>query len=378
MSLTPLIRVLLCESPQVASLKSKISQVSQTKRDQTLGTAAKTATLHRIRAPPQVKQRRILKGHFGKITAIHWGSDSRHLVSASQDGNILYWNAVSSNKLKSIALKSSYVMSVGLEQTQGNLVACGGLDNLCTVYPLDNPGAAVEMASHDGFLTCCRFLSPEEILTSSGDSTCIRWDITTSQPISTFTEHTADAMWISLKPGDANVFASSSVDLTTKLWDIRAPDKAIQTFWGAHTSDINAVEFIPSNANCLATCGQDNTVKVYDVRAYNEVASFALNNAAAAASNNNNNGNGMVDGGGMESSPANNGFSSLSFSHSGRLVFCGHADGSVYAFDLLSANTGPAFQLAQVHERNVSSVAVSPAGDAVASASWDGLIKIWA
>ena len=268
-------------------------------------------------------------------------------------------------------------MSVGIEQTQGNLVACGGLDNLCTVYPLNNPDNAVEMASHDGFLTCCRFLSPEEMLTSSGDSTCIRWDITTAQPISTFTEHTADAMWISLKPGDANVFASSSVDLTTKLWDIRAPDKAIQTFSGSHTSDINAVEFVPSNANCLATCGQDNTVKVYDVRAYNEVASFALNKTAAT-----NNGNGMGESnavaGGGEASSVNNGFTSLSFSHSGRLVFCGHADGSVYAFDILSTNSGPAYQFAQAHERNVSSVAVSPSGDAVATASWDGLIKIWA
>jgi len=29
------------------------------------------------------KQRRILKGHFGKIYAVHWAKDSRHLVSAS-------------------------------------------------------------------------------------------------------------------------------------------------------------------------------------------------------------------------------------------------------------------------------------------------------
>ena len=277
-------------------------------------------------------------------------------------------------------------MSVGIEQTQGNLVACGGLDNLCTIYPLNNPSRAMEMASHDGFVTCCRFLSPEEILTSSGDSTCIRWDVTTAQPISTFTEHTADAMWIALKPGDANVFASSSVDLTTKLWDIRAPDKAIQTLGGAHNGDINSVEFIPSNSNCFATCGQDNAVKVYDMRAYNEIASFALNKSGAPAnSNNNNNNNHGMDGassggGAMEGGggPANDGFTSLSFSKSGRLVFCGHADGNVYAFDILSGKSAPTFQLTQAHERQVSAVAVSPAGDALCTASWDGLLKIWA
>ena len=28
-------------------------------------------------------------GHFGKIYAMHWSSDSRHLVSASQDGKLI-------------------------------------------------------------------------------------------------------------------------------------------------------------------------------------------------------------------------------------------------------------------------------------------------
>jgi len=39
-----------------------------------------------------MKQRRILKGHFGKIYALHWSEDSRHLVSASQDGKLIVWN----------------------------------------------------------------------------------------------------------------------------------------------------------------------------------------------------------------------------------------------------------------------------------------------
>ena len=347
-------------------MQAKIAQTKSAKRDQTLSQAAakQGAALPAIRTPPSsVKQRRTLKGHFGKVTAFHWGSDGRHLVSASQDGNLLVWNALSSNKVQSIALKSSYVMAVGMEQKKGNLIACGGLDNLCTVYPRNAPDKAVEMASHDGFLSCCRFLSEEEILTSSGDSTVIRWDITTAQPISTFAEHTADAMWVALKPGDKNVFASGSVDLTTKLWDIRAPDKAVQTFTG-HTGDINAVEFMPSESNCFASCGQDNTVRVFDLRAYNELSTFGLNKPSGG-------------GEGADAIP-NDGFTSLSFSKSGRLIFCGHADGNVCAFDVLGGGTGPAFTLQQAHERHVSSVGVSPNGDALCTGSWDGLLKIWA
>ncbi len=42
-------------------------------------------------APANVKlaNRRVLKGHFGKIYALHWSEDSKHLVSAAQDGKLL-------------------------------------------------------------------------------------------------------------------------------------------------------------------------------------------------------------------------------------------------------------------------------------------------
>lgn len=38
-----------------------------------------------------------------------------------------------------------------------------------------------ELAAHTGYLSCCRFLSDKEIITSSGDMTCGLWDIETGQ-----------------------------------------------------------------------------------------------------------------------------------------------------------------------------------------------------
>lgn len=317
---------------------------------------SKQVALAPIRGPPATKVRRTLKGHFGRVTALHWGGDSRTLVSASQDGNLLVWNAVTSNKIQSISLKSSYVMSVGIEQSKGNLVACGGLDNLCTVYKISNPESASEMASHDGFLSCCRFLSEQQILTSSGDSTCILWDVETAKPLSTFAEHKADAMFLALKPGDKNVFVSCSVDQTSKLWDIRAPQHSVQTFRG-HTADINSVEFMPSDPNCFATCGQDQTLRLFDLRAYNELSRF---------------------GSGKPVDPDSDGLTSCAFSKSGRLIFCGTSDGNVLAFDVLSEKSSPAFTMPIAHEKQVSCVGVSPHGEALCTGSWDSFLKIWA
>lgn len=351
---------------KVASLKKQIIQTQASKRDATLGKAAAGVGLANLRSPPTVKARRTLKGHFGKVTAMHWGGDSKTLVSASQDGNLLVWNAISSNKLQSISLKSSYVMSVGMEQSQGQLIACGGLDNLCTVYRREATGdsAATEMASHDGFLSCCRFVSEQQMITSSGDSTCILWDVTSAKPISTFAEHQADAMFVSVLPGQST-FVSCSVDKTAKVWDIRDPKASVMTFIG-HSADVNCVEFMPSDSNCFATCSQDSTVRLHDMRSMNELHQFNVPPPPV-------NSNGAES---IEDRPDT--FTSLAFSGSGRLIFAGHADSNIYAFDTLSQRSSPVFILASAHDRHVSCLGVSPSGSALASGSWDSLLKIWA
>lgn len=124
-------------------------------------------------APTAIKFRRILKGHYGKIYSMHWGVNSKHLVSASQDGKLLIWNAHTTHKVHAIPLKSSWVMTCAMS-TEGSpesanssqYVACGGLDNLCTVYKLPSPDDAptaknkplAELAHHEGYLSCCRFI----------------------------------------------------------------------------------------------------------------------------------------------------------------------------------------------------------------------------
>ncbi|RCN41559.1 WD domain, G-beta repeat protein [Ancylostoma caninum] len=45
-----------------------------------------------------MRTRRTLRGHLAKIYAMHWASDSRNLVSASQDGKLIVWDSYTTNK----------------------------------------------------------------------------------------------------------------------------------------------------------------------------------------------------------------------------------------------------------------------------------------
>lgn len=218
-----------------------------------------------------MKPRRNLKGHLAKIYAMHWSTDRRHLVSASQDGKLIIWDAYTTNKVHAIPLRSSWVMTCAYAPS-GNYVACGGLDNICSIYNLSSregpTRVARELSGHAGYLSCCRFINDRKILTSSGDMTCMMWDIETGSKVTEFADHLGDVMSLSINPTNANIFVSGACDAFAKLWDIRS-GKAIQTFAG-HESDINAIQFFP-DGNAFGTGSDDASCRLFDIRADREL-----------------------------------------------------------------------------------------------------------
>lgn len=218
-----------------------------------------------------MKPRRTLKGHLAKIYAMHWSTDRRHLVSASQDGKLIIWDAYTTNKVHAIPLRSSWVMTCAYAPS-GNYVACGGLDNICSIYNLSSregpTRVARELSGHSGYLSCCRFINDRRIITSSGDMTCMLWDIESGTKVTEFADHLGDVMSISINPTNQNIFVSGACDAFAKLWDIRT-GKAVQTFAG-HESDINAIQFFP-DGNAFGTGSDDTSCRLFDVRADREL-----------------------------------------------------------------------------------------------------------
>jgi len=364
---------------EIGILTAEIQNTLTSKRDpkSTLALAGKSTPtpLAGIRKPPQqVKCRRKLEGHFGKITAIDWSADGQTIVSASQDGNLLLWDALSTSKKQDVRLKSAsqHVMSVCIEQTAGNFVACGGLDNACSVYEVGGgvEGKAklkAELVKHEGYLADCKFFhSPSKMLTSSADETTLLWDVERGSILQTFHEHKANILEVALV--GQTQFLSTSVDKTIKLWDVRtsAKEGSVQTFTG-HEADVNGITVLgggSSNSPTFGTCSEDGTIRVWDCRSYGEVAQYGE----------------IIDQSDQDPfSDGDAGFTSITSSASGRLLFCGHSEGSVECFDILSPpSPDPLYTLHNAHEIYVSCVKVSPKGDVLCTASWDTRLKLFA
>lgn len=338
---------------EVSNLKAQIDVIRQEKNDSTMAEVAASKGLVDVRKPPSVRLRRTLKGHFGKVYAMNWAGDSECLLSASQDGKLIVWNAKSCVKTHAISLRSSWVMSCAFEQTKDKLVACGGLDNICSIYDISKSQhnrAIQELSAHEGYISCCRFVDDKNLLTSSGDTSCIYWDIENGKVLQTFKDHRNDVMSLSINPTNPNLFVSGSVDTTGRIWDIRS-GKNVQTHLG-HDADINSVDFFP-DGNAFGTGSDDSTCRIFDMRSYGEVNKFG-------------------------NQDINCGITSVVFSKSGRLMFAGYDDFNVHAWDILGSGETHAYQLPVPHENKVSCLGINPNGDALCTGSWDTYLKIWA
>ncbi|KAJ8307856.1 hypothetical protein KUTeg_014589 [Tegillarca granosa] len=126
-----------------------------------------------------IKQRKVLKGHHGKVLCMNWSTDKRHIVSSSQDGKMLVWDAFTTNKEHAVTMPTTWVMA-------------------------------------------CSYGPTGDILTGSGDSTCALWDVESGQLIQSFHGHAGDVMSIDLSPSETgNLFVSGGCDKVAMVWDMR-------------------------------------------------------------------------------------------------------------------------------------------------------------
>lgn len=290
--------------------------------------------------------RRTLLGHVAKVYSISWGQNSRTLVTSSQDSKLLVWDCYTGYKVYSIPSTSNWMMDCDLSPS-GRLIATGGLDCLCSLYTIsDNPQRPAVLKAHDDYLASCRFLDDDStVVTASGDSNIFLWDIETQSITSKLCGHTDGVLCLAVAP-DKHTLISGGYNGIAKVWDIRIRD-CTHTFQ-VHEGEVHDVAFFPSG-RAFATGSEDNTCVLFDLRADQELAIYADDEA---------------------SSPVYG----LDFSKGGRLLFTACEDGRIRLWDTLKATcVGGLYG----HTADVTGLAVSPDGRAVATCSYDTSVKIW-
>ncbi|XP_071698066.1 guanine nucleotide-binding protein subunit beta-2 isoform X1 [Rutidosis leptorrhynchoides] len=316
---------------------------------------------------------RTLQGHTGKVYSMDWTLEKNRIVSASQDGRLIVWNGLTSQKTHAIKLPCAWVMTCAFSPS-GQSVACGGLDSVCSIFNLSSPTdkdgnipVSRVLTGHKGYVSSCQYVPDEDnhLITSSGDQTCVLWDITTGLRASVFggefqSGHTADVLSVSINGSNSRMFVSGSCDATARLWDTRVASRAVRTFHG-HEGDVNSVKFFP-DGNRFGTGSDDGTCRLYDIRTGHQLQVYPPPHQQQKQ--------------GVTDAPL---VTCIAFSISGRLLFAGYSNGDCFVWDTLLAkvvlNLG---SLQNSHEARVSCLGLSADGSALCTGSWDTNLKIWA
>ncbi|KAG6490760.1 hypothetical protein ZIOFF_052070 [Zingiber officinale] len=274
----------------------------------------------------------------GLFIGLDWTPERNRIVSASQDGRLIVWNALTSQKTHAIKLQCPWVVTCAFAPN-GLSVACGGFDSACSIFNLnshverDSIPVSRVLTGHKGYVYSCQYVPDQEtrLITSSGDQTCVLWDVTTGQRISVFggefpSGHTASVLSVSINSSNSNMFVSGSCDATARLWDARIASRAVQTYHG-HQGDVNTVKFFPDGQR-FGTGSNDSTCRLYDMRTRHQT---------------------------------------------------GYSSGDCYVWDTLVGevvlNLGT---LQNSHESRISCLGLSSDGSALCTGSWDKNLKIWA
>lgn len=292
--------------------------------------------------------------HAGSVWSVVFRPDGKQIASGSDEGTILIWDPNTKDLMSEPSLgHEGLVYSLAYSQ-DGELLASGGEDNTVRLWNVQTgQEIGTPLLGHTDWVLSVAFNPNGAILASTGvDESVIFWNTESGERLSTLeTGHRDYVRSIAFSP-DGRFFATGSFDQTIRLWNAQTGDQ-IGSALSAHQAAIWSVAFSPDSSQ-LASASADASIIVWNMESSHPLGTTLPTQADAVLT--------------VTYSPDQTHFATAGGNISGS-----NSDNSIYIWN----NQGQLTATLKGHNRYITSLAFSPNGEILASASADGTVQLW-
>lgn len=330
-----------------------------------------------------VEQQR-LRGHTEGISALAFSRDGRRLVSASRDTTARVWNLSGSREVTELRGHTWTVSAVAFSP-DGATVATGGWDQTVKLWPAFRSTTGRHIARHSTGALAVAWSPDGRLVASGGRDGEIMLTNAATGAATWRSRHRAGVSSIAFDPAGRQV-VSASWDRSTILWDT-ATGERVREFTG-HSDRVHAVAFHPDGRR-LVTGSRDNSVRIWDAETGAELAVLRAHHDSVHGLAISRDGKWLASLGqrtlriwDIETQTEAAVFPRTSVEFNVGLAF--HPDSrrlmaptDVRTIAVWDVETKQRLATLLGHSDEICSIAVSPDGTRIVSASLDGTVRFW-
>ncbi|CAE6526615.1 unnamed protein product [Rhizoctonia solani] len=288
----------------------------------------------------------------GAVSSLAISPDGAWVATGTSDGGICVWDAHNRQMiLGPLKTHTGVVTSIAYAPNNSHIASCSlG----ATVYTQDSQTGRIALGPLKGHTERINSIvySPDGaiLVTGSDDCTVRAWNASTGETISIFEGHTAPVLSIACsRDMNGTLVVSGSADCGVFIFEIGAATiRVVSGPLNGHNSPVTAVACSP-DGSCAVSGSADGTICIWDTRTGHAVAKYPASHLSA--------------------------ISQISFSPSGSRFASCSIDSTIYTWDL--GGTKPVAGPLGTRSRALNALSYSPYGDQVISCFEDGVVEVW-